>query len=161
MSCNQKLEIARQLSTLGVDVIEAGFPSSSKQDFMAVKTIAQEVGNNGDEGYVPVIAGLSRCNEKDIATTWEAVKYAKRSRLKIFIATSPIHMEYKLRKTREEVVLIARDMVKFARSLGCVDVQFGAEDAARLIALHRLFLLFFLSPPLLQLFPYALFQFFY
>lgn len=139
MSCNQKLDIARQLAKLGVDVMEAGFPSASTEDFMTVKMIAQEVGNNVDEdGYVPVIGGMCRCNEKDIATTWEAVKYAKRPRICTFLATSPIHMEYKLRKTKDQVVEIACNMVKFARSLGCNDLQFGAEDAARLMLIAPL-----------------------
>ncbi|XP_073222015.1 probable 2-isopropylmalate synthase isoform X2 [Cicer arietinum] len=132
MSCKEKLDIARQLAKLRVDVIESGFPSAGNDDFMAVKMIAQEVGNNvDDDGYVPVIGGMCRCSEKDIAITWEAVKYAKRPRICTFLATSPIHMEYKLRKTKDEVLVMARDMVKFARSLGCCDVQFGAEDAAR------------------------------
>ncbi|XP_057437388.1 probable 2-isopropylmalate synthase isoform X2 [Lotus japonicus] len=132
MTCVQKLETARQLAKLGVDIIEAGFPCASKQDFMAVKMIAEEVGNCVDgNGYVPVITGVSRCNEKDIATAWEALKHAKRPRLRTFIATSPIHMEYKLRKSKDQVLETARNMVKFARSLGCTDIQFGAEDAAR------------------------------
>ncbi|RZB47551.1 probable 2-isopropylmalate synthase [Glycine soja] len=132
MVSSQKLRIARQLAKLGVDVIEGGFPSASQEDFNAVKMIAQEVGNNCDaDGYVPVIAALCRCNEKDIATAWEALKYAKRPRLMPFIAVSPIHMEYKLNKTKEEVLQIAKDMIKFARSLGCSDIQFCSEDAAR------------------------------
>ncbi|XP_061351609.1 LOW QUALITY PROTEIN: probable 2-isopropylmalate synthase [Gastrolobium bilobum] len=131
MMSKEKLEIARQLVKLGVDIIEAGFPSASNEDFMAVKMIAEEVGNGDVDGYVPVIAGVCRCNKKDIATAWEAVKYAKRPRLSTFIATSPIHMEYKLKKTKDEVLETAREMVKFARSLGCNDVQFVAEDAAR------------------------------
>ncbi|EEF31840.1 2-isopropylmalate synthase 2, chloroplastic [Ricinus communis] len=132
LTSKEKLDIARQLSKLGVDIIEAGFPAASKDDFEAVKTIAKEVGNAVDEdGYVPVICGLSRCNEKDIRTAWEAVKYAKRPRIHTFIATSAIHMEYKLRKSKEEVVEIARSMVKFARSLGCDDVEFSPEDAGR------------------------------
>ncbi|XP_019460110.1 PREDICTED: probable 2-isopropylmalate synthase [Lupinus angustifolius] len=132
MMPEEKLDIARQLAKLGVDIIEAGFPCASNDDFNAVKKIAQEVGNDEDcDGYVPVIAGVCRCNEKDIAIAWEAVKYAKRPRLCTFIATSPIHMEYKLKKGKDEVLEIARNMVKFARSLGCNDVQFGPEDAAR------------------------------
>ncbi|KAE8685608.1 2-isopropylmalate synthase 1 [Hibiscus syriacus] len=100
-------------SKLGVDIIEAGFPAASKDDFEAVMTIAKEVGNGVYEsGYVPVICGLSRCNEKDIKTVWEAVKYAKRPRIHTFIATSGIHLEYKLRKTKEEVLDIARNMVR-------------------------------------------------
>jgi 2-isopropylmalate synthase len=133
MSCKEKLDIARLLLRLHVDVIEAGFPSASNDDFMAVKMIAQDVGNDVDnDGYVPVIGGMCRCNEKDIAITWEAVKHAKRPRICTFLATSPIHMEYKLRKTKDQVLQIARDTVKFARSLGCHDIQFGAEDAVRL-----------------------------
>ncbi|XP_068472374.1 probable 2-isopropylmalate synthase [Phaseolus vulgaris] len=132
MTAEQKLQIARQLAKLGVDVIEAGFPCASQEDFNGVKMIAQEVGRKcEDDGYVPVIVAMCRCNEKDIRTAWEAVKEAKRPRLLPFIATSPIHMEYKLRKTKEEVLQIARTMVAFARSLGCRDIQFGAEDAAR------------------------------
>ncbi|XP_065866948.1 2-isopropylmalate synthase 2, chloroplastic-like isoform X1 [Euphorbia lathyris] len=132
LTAKEKVDIARQLTKLGVDIIEAGFPAASNEDFEAVKTIAKEVGNAVDgDGYVPVICGLSRCNEKDIRTAWEAVKYAKRPRIHTFIATSEIHMQYKLRKSKEEVVEIARSMVKFARSLGCDDVEFSPEDAGR------------------------------
>ncbi|XP_024022133.1 2-isopropylmalate synthase 1, chloroplastic [Morus notabilis] len=132
LTSKEKLDIARQLAKLGVDIIEAGFPAASKDDFEAVKTIAKEVGNAVDkDGYVPVICGLSRCNENDIRTAWEAVKYAKRPRIHTFIATSPIHMEYKLRKSKEQVIEIARNMVKFAWSLGCEDVEFSPEDAGR------------------------------
>ncbi|KAK0605334.1 hypothetical protein LWI29_025610 [Acer saccharum] len=131
LTSKEKLSIARQLAKLRVDIIEAGFPAASKDDFEAVKMIAKEVGNVVDEdGYVPVICGLSRCNEKDIKTVWEAVKYAKRPRINTFIATSDIHLEYKLRKTRQEVIEIARNMVKFARSF-CLDVEFSSEDASR------------------------------
>ncbi|GMP78352.1 hypothetical protein CsSME_00034299 [Camellia sinensis var. sinensis] len=132
MTSEEKLDIARQLSKLGVDIIEAGFPASSKDDLQAVKIIAQEVGNAVDEnGYVPVICGVARCNKKDIDAAWEAVKYAKRPRISTFIATSEIHMEFKLKKTREEVVETARSMVRYARSLGCDDVAFNPEDAGR------------------------------
>ncbi|KAK4266498.1 hypothetical protein QN277_027405 [Acacia crassicarpa] len=132
MTSKEKIDIARQLAKLGVDIIEAGFPAASNDDFEAVKMIATEVGNAvDDEGYVPVICGLSRCNEKDIRTAWEAVKYAKRPRIHTFIATSAIHMEYELRKTKEQVIDTARNMVKFARSLGCDDVEFSPEDAGR------------------------------
>ncbi|KAL7209287.1 hypothetical protein ACSBR1_030927 [Camellia fascicularis] len=132
VTSKEKLDIARQLSKLGVDVIEAGFPASSKDDLQAVKVIAQEAGNAVDEnGYVPVICGLARCNKRDIDAAWEAVKYAKRPRIHTFIATSEIHMEFKLKKTREEVVETARSMVSYARSLGCDDVEFSPEDAGR------------------------------
>lgn len=132
LRAKQKLDIARQLARLGVDVIEAGYPASSKQDMEAVKMIAKEVGNgNGNGDDVPVICGFSRCNEKDIAAAWESVKYAKRPRIHLFIATSEIHLKYKLRKTREEVVRIASTMVRFATSLGFHDVEFSPEDAGR------------------------------
>ncbi|KAJ8435151.1 hypothetical protein Cgig2_018979 [Carnegiea gigantea] len=132
MTPNQKLHIAKTLARLGVDVIEAGFPAASTADFDAVKAIAIEVGNAVDwEGYVPVICGLSRCNKADIDAAWEAVKHAKRPRVHTFIATSEIHMKHKLNKSRDEVVEIARSMVKYARSLGCEDVEFSPEDAGR------------------------------
>ncbi|CAI8612260.1 unnamed protein product [Vicia faba] len=139
MTCKEKLDIARLLVKLHVDVIEAGFPSASNDDFTAVKMIAEDVGNDVDnDGYVPVIGGMCRCNEKDVAIAWEAVKHAKRPRICTFIATSPIHMEYKLKKTKDQVLKIARDTVKFARSLGCCDIQFGAEDALRLqLLIHK------------------------
>ncbi|CAN1269915.1 2-isopropylmalate synthase 2, chloroplastic [Linum perenne] len=124
MTSKQKLAIARQLVKLGVDVIEAGFPAASREDFEAVKAIAED-------GYVPVICGMSRCNEKDIRIAWDAVKNAKRPRIHTFIATSPIHLEYKLKKSKEQVVEIATSMVRFARSLGCEDVEFSPEDAGR------------------------------
>ncbi|KAE9611625.1 hypothetical protein Lal_00011741 [Lupinus albus] len=132
MTAKEKLDIARQLAKLGVDVIEAGFPAASQADFDAVVMIAKEVGNAVyEDGYVPVICGLSRCSEKDIRSAWEAVKHAKRPRVHAFIATSSIHMEYKLKKTKEQVIEIARNMIKLARSLGCEDIEFSPEDAGR------------------------------
>ncbi len=132
MTSKEKLEIARQLARLGVDIIEAGFPIASPDDLEAVKLIAQEVGNNVDEdGYVPVICGLSRCNKRDIDAAWEAVKYALRPRIHTFIATSEIHMVHKLKKSPDEVVKIATEMVAHARSLGCQDIEFSPEDAGR------------------------------
>ncbi|XP_042517370.1 2-isopropylmalate synthase 1, chloroplastic-like isoform X2 [Macadamia integrifolia] len=128
----EKLDIARQLAKLGVDIIEAGFPASSKEDLEAVKMIAKEVGNTiDDDGHVPVICGLARCNRDDINAAWEAVKYAKGPRIHTFIATSDIHLEHKLRKSKEEVIQIAKEMVSYARSLGCEDVEFSPEDAGR------------------------------
>ncbi|KAG9447123.1 hypothetical protein H6P81_013251 [Aristolochia fimbriata] len=132
MTAKEKIDIARQLARLGVDIIEAGFPAASRDDFEAVKSIAMEVGNAvGDDGHVPAICGLSRCNKADIDAAWEAVKHAKYPRIHTFIATSDIHLNYKLKKTREQVVAIARDMVAYARSLGCDDVEFSPEDAGR------------------------------
>lgn len=132
LTSNEKLEIARMLAKLGVDIIEAGFPIASPDDFAAVKQIADVVGNEVfDDGYVPVICGLSRANEKDIKRSWDAVKNAKLPRVHTFIATSKIHMESKLNKTPDEVVDIAVNAVKYARSLGCEDVEFSPEDAGR------------------------------
>lgn len=132
LTSQEKLEIARMLSKLGVDIIEAGFPIASPDDFVAVKQIADVVGNEVfDDGYVPVICGLSRANPKDIERAWGAVKGAKLPRIHTFIATSPIHMETKLNKTPNEVVDIAVNAVKFAKSLGCNDIEFSPEDAGR------------------------------
>ncbi|XP_057970530.1 2-isopropylmalate synthase A-like isoform X1 [Malania oleifera] len=132
MTSKEKLDIARELAKLGVDIIEAGFPAASKDDLEAVKMIAAEVGKDVDgEGYVPVICGLARCNKNDINAAWEAVKHAKRPRIHTFIATSEIHMQYKLKKSRDEVIETARTMVRYARSLGCQDVEFSPEDAGR------------------------------
>ena len=145
MTSAQKLVVARQLARLGVDIIEAGFPASSPDDLDAVRSIAIEVGNPtapaaaGEDGdavpHVPVICGLSRCNRKDIDAAWEAVRHARRPRIHTFIATSDIHMQHKLRKTPEQVVAIAREMVAYARSLGCTDVEFSPEDAGRYVPL--------------------------
>ncbi|CAM8890401.1 unnamed protein product [Rhodiola kirilowii] len=132
MTLKQKLDIARQLAKLGVDIIDAGFPASSPMDFKALETIAKDVGNRVDEdGYVPVICGLARCLKDDILASWEAVKHAKRPRIHVFIATSDIHLEHKLRKTKEQVVQMATSMVTYAKSLGCEDIEFSAEDAGR------------------------------
>lgn len=132
LTSSEKLEIARNLAKLGVDIIEAGFPIASPDDFAAVKQIADKVGNEVfEDGYVPVIAGLSRANEKDIARAWDAVKGAVRPRVHTFIATSDIHMKSKLNKTPDEVVDIAVNAVKFAKSLGCNDIEFSPEDAGR------------------------------
>lgn len=132
LTSSEKLEIARMLAKLGVDIIEAGFPIASPDDFNAVKQIADVVGNEVfDDGYVPVICGLSRAFPKDIERAWDAVKGAKRPRVHTFIATSPIHMETKLNKTPDEVVEIAVNAVTFAKSLGCDDIEFSPEDAGR------------------------------
>ena len=132
LTSNEKLEIARMLAKLGVDIIEAGFPIASPDDFAAVKQIADIVGNEVfDDGYVPVVAGLSRANEKDILRAWDAVKGAKLPRVHTFIATSKIHMESKLNKTPDEVVAIAVNAVTYAKSLGCNDIEFSPEDAGR------------------------------
>ncbi|XP_071715646.1 2-isopropylmalate synthase A-like isoform X2 [Rutidosis leptorrhynchoides] len=138
MTTKEKLDIARKLAQLGVDIIEAGFPASSDADLEAVKLIAIEIGNpnvnNKQEeggGHVPVICGLARCNKNDIDKAWEAVKHAKYPRIHTFIATSEIHLVYKLKMTKQQVVEKASSMVAYARSLGCNDVEFSPEDAGR------------------------------
>ena len=120
---DEKLEIARQLARLGVDVIEAGFPASSPGDLDAVRRIAREVRGSA-------ICGLARCIKSDIDAAWEAVKDAEKKRIHVFIATSDIHMQHKLRMTREQVVEATRQMVAHARSL-CEDIEFSPEDAGR------------------------------
>jgi 2-isopropylmalate synthase len=127
MNTMEKLEMARQLARLNVDVIEAGFPISSDEDFEAVREVARQVG--GLEG-APIICGLSRVGLMDIDRCWEAVKYARRSRIHTFVATSDIHLKYKLRKTRAEVLKAAVEAVRHARGY-CEDVEFSPEDASR------------------------------
>jgi len=127
MNTQEKLEMARQLARLNVDVIEAGFPISSDEDFEAVREVAKQVGTL--EG-APIICGLSRVGLADIDRAWEAVKYARRSRIHTFVATSDIHLKYKLRKSRAEVLKAAVDAVKHARAY-CEDVEFSPEDASR------------------------------
>ncbi|KAK9906563.1 hypothetical protein WJX75_004234 [Coccomyxa subellipsoidea] len=132
LTSKEKLDIARQLAKLGVDIIEAGFPVASPDDFDAVRSIAMDVGNNVDEdGYVPVICGLSRTIIRDLEVAWEAVKLAKRPRVHTFLATSAIHMEYKLKMTPDQVVENAVKAVRHLRSLGCTDIEFSPEDAGR------------------------------
>ena len=126
LNVDEKLTIARQLARLGVDVIEAGFPYSSPGDFEAVQKIAQTVGT--PDG--PIICGLARATKQDIQTAAEALKPAARSRIHTFIATSDIHLKYKLKKNRDEVLAIAEEMVSFAKSL-VDDVEFSPEDAGR------------------------------
>ena len=123
MTTDEKIRLALQLERLGVDVIEAGFPASSSGDFEAVQKISSLVKNSS-------ICGLSRANKKDIEAVYEATKNAARPRIHTFIATSDIHMKHKLKKSREEVVELAREAVRFARNL-CDDVEFSAEDALR------------------------------
>jgi 2-isopropylmalate synthase len=126
LNVDEKLTIARQLARLGVDIIEAGFPYASKGDFEAVKTIAEQVGiENG-----PIICGLARASEKDIKKAAQALAPAVNKRIHTFIATSDIHLEYKLKKTRPEVLQIAGEMVAYAKSF-VDDVEFSPEDAGR------------------------------
>lgn len=123
MNIEEKLIVAQQLERLNVDVIEAGFPISSEGDFEAVKRIAQTVRK-------PQIAALCRANFKDIDRAWEALKYARNPRIHTFIATSDIHMKYKLRKTREQVLEEAVKAVRYAKRY-CDNIEFSAEDATR------------------------------
>jgi 2-isopropylmalate synthase len=123
----EKLEVARQLARLGVDIIEAGFAIASPGDHEAVSKIAQEVGNLE---HAPTIASLARANKKDIDAAWSAVQWAKRPRIHTFLATSDIHLEHKLKISRNDCVEQVGDMVSYAKSL-CVDVEFSPEDAGR------------------------------
>ena len=133
LSPEQKLDIARGLSRLGVDIIEAGFPASSPSDREVVARIAAEVGNEVEgrpAGEPPWICGLARCNKQDIDTAWGSLKAARRPFIHTFLATSDIHMKHKLRMTRPEVLARVREMVGYASAL-CRDVEFSPEDAGR------------------------------
>jgi 2-isopropylmalate synthase len=123
MNINEKIEIARQLSALGVDVIEAGFPVSSPGDFESVMRVAREIKG-------PSVCGLARAVEKDIDAAYNAVRYSRRPRIHVFLATSKIHMKYKLKKAEDEILKLAAASVKYARSK-CQDVEFSPEDASR------------------------------
>jgi 2-isopropylmalate synthase len=123
MNTEEKLVLARKLQRLGVDIIEAGFPIASAGDAEAVGRVAAEV-----EG--PIIAGLARCVEKDIRVAWEAVRCSSRPRIHTFLATSDIHLAFKLRIGRDEALRQTANMVAYASSL-CADVEFSPEDATR------------------------------
>jgi 2-isopropylmalate synthase len=126
LNVEEKLTVARALARLGVDVIEAGFPYASPGDFEAVQKVAEAVGTS--EG--PIICGLARATKADIKAATEALKPAAKGRIHTFLATSDIHLEYKLRKTREEVLAIVPEMVAYAKSF-VDDVEFSPEDAGR------------------------------
>ncbi|MCF6277276.1 MAG: 2-isopropylmalate synthase [Anaerolineales bacterium] len=133
MTSAEKLEVARNLARLGVDVIEAGFPAASPDDLEAVRRIAEEIGNppeGQEQAKVPVICGLARAVRGDINKAWEAVQGAQHPRIHTFLATSEIHMRHKLKMDREQVVEKVAEMVAYARSL-CADVEFSPEDAGR------------------------------
>ena len=123
MTLSEKLRVAEALKELKVDVIEAGFPAASPGDFEAVQAIATEI-----QG--PIMCGLARANEQDISKAYEALQPASNKRLHVFIATSPIHREFKLEMDKASVLSAARDAVLFAKEL-CDDVEFSAEDAMR------------------------------
>ena len=124
---DEKMVVAKQLAKLGVDIIEAGFPIASPGDFQAVKRIADTIGQNDDP---PIICGLSRALKKDIDVCYDAIKGAKFPRIHTFIATSDIHMEHKLCKSRDQVLDMTTEMVGHAKS-HCDDVEFSGEDALR------------------------------
>ena len=133
MTAAEKLEVARSLARMGVDIIEAGFPAASPDDLEAVRRIAQEVGRPSEaepDAKVPIIAGLARANKADIDKAWEAIQGAARPRIHTFLATSSIHMKHKLKMDPEEVVQRVSEMVAYARSF-CADVEFSPEDAGR------------------------------
>jgi 2-isopropylmalate synthase len=123
MNLEEKLEVAQALVDLGVDVIEAGFPIASPGDFEAVREIARTVRGS-------TICGLARCNEKDIDRAWEALREAPDARIHVFLATSAIHREFKLRMGKEEIIQRAVDGVKRAKGY-CENIEFSPEDAAR------------------------------
>ena len=123
MNVHEKLRMAHQLDRLGVDVIEAGFPIASDGDFEAVQAIAASVRR-------PIICGLARACPADIERAWQALKSAARPRIHVFLATSDIHLKYKLRISREQCLEQARSSVRLAKSF-CHDVEFSPEDATR------------------------------
>lgn len=126
LNVDEKLTVARALARLGVDVIEAGFPYASPGDFEAVQKIAKVVGVQGG----PTICGLARATRQDITKAAEALKPAAKPRIHTFLATSDIHLAYKLKKTRQEVLEIVPEMVAYAKSF-VDDVEFSPEDAGR------------------------------
>jgi 2-isopropylmalate synthase len=133
LNASEKLRLARQLARLGVDVIEAGFPAASPDDLCAVREIAEQVGANGTkraDARPPVICALARAVEDDIDAAWTAIRSAVAPRIHTFVATSDIHLQHKLRMTRDEVLVQIREAVRHARSL-CDDVEFSPEDASR------------------------------
>ena len=123
MNFSEKLDIAQMLVDLGVDIIEAGFPIASPGDFEAVREISSTM-------HGAIICGLARCNDADIDRAWEALKHAEQPRIHVFLATSAIHREFKLRMTQEEIIQRAVNGVERAVAY-CDDVEFSPEDAAR------------------------------
>ena len=134
MTSTEKLDVARALARLRVDVIEAGFPAASPDDLAAVRAIAEQVGATPAPGSgldePPIICGLARASKGDIDKAWDAVSAAKRPRIHTFLATSELHMLHTLRMSRAEVLARVTEMVAYARSL-CPDIEFSPEDAGR------------------------------
>ena len=131
MSSNEKLELARALARLGVDIIEAGFPAASPDDLEGVRRIAIEVGNSSDGFRPPVICGLARATKGDIDKAWEAIRHAARPRIHTFLATSEIHMKYKLRMTAGTSHPARPPRWWLMPASLCPDVEFSPEDAGR------------------------------
>ena len=123
MNLDEKMQIAQLLEEMQVDIIEAGFPIASNGDFEAVSEISKNIKNS-------TIAGLARAKITDIDRAWEAVKYADSPRIHTFIATSPIHMKYKLSKNENEVLDAIKQTVTYARNL-CSNIEWSCEDAGR------------------------------
>jgi 2-isopropylmalate synthase len=123
MNLDEKVLIAGHLDRLGVDVIEAGFPIASEGDFRAVQAVATRIRR-------PRIAALARCMRTDIDRAWDAIRHAERPRIHVFLATSDIHLQYKLKITRQDALAQSREAVRYARTL-CDDVEFSPEDATR------------------------------
>ena len=123
MNVKEKIDMSRQLESLGVSVIEAGFAAASQADFNAVRAVAKELQRTR-------VTSLSRALMKDIDSTWEALRHAKYPRIHLYIATSDLQLDLKLQKSREEVLEQTTQMVRYAKKL-CEDIQFSAEDATR------------------------------
>ncbi|MDD4980747.1 MAG: 2-isopropylmalate synthase [Candidatus Omnitrophica bacterium] len=123
MNSFQKMEVANQLEKLGVDIIEAGFPVASPDDFIAVSAIAKKAKRSA-------VCALARCINKDIESAGKSVKRARHPRIHLFLATSKIHLKYKFKKAEDEIVAIARDSIRQAKKF-CADIEFSPEDATR------------------------------
>ena len=123
MNLEEKIQIAEALDEMNVDIIEAGFPIASKGDFDAGEAISKKILNSK-------VAALARANINDIDRAWEAIKTAKNPRIHTFIATSPIHMKYKLQKEPDEVLELIKKTVTYARNL-CSEVEWSCEDGGR------------------------------
>ena len=123
MTIEKKIEIAKKLDEMGVDVIEAGFAASNNKDFEAIREIAKVVKH-------ATVVSLARCNKNDIDRAYESIKEAAHPKIHTFIATSDIHMKYKLKMTREEVLEKVRECVSYAKSK-CNEIEFSLEDATR------------------------------
>lgn len=123
MNLNEKIEVARELESMRVDIIEAGFAIASPGDAAAIAAIADTVKDS-------TICSLARCNEKDIDAAWNAIRMANSARIHVFIATSPLHLQYKLKMTEEQVLQAIAHNVAYAKNY-CSDIEFSAEDACR------------------------------